>query len=153
MYFCHWHWSGDKCSIRIHWQPEYCSPCVSNSPTARLGPQPLLWIVFIHDSLHPRTGHEGPEWVTIYGSTLSLTSALDRGGWSTIHTGLFTAGRATRYPLHRTVRGREIRVYCNNYTFWRLGISHIITFPRVAREPAHNNGCGPLSQKDWSPML
>jgi hypothetical protein len=29
---------------------------------------------------HPRTGHETPVWEQIYGSTLSLTSALD-GGW------------------------------------------------------------------------
>jgi len=81
---------------------------------------------------------------------LFLISALDRGEWSTPRIGRFTAGRATQY---RTVRGREISVYGNNYTFWRLGLSHIIIFPRAAREPAHNNGCGTLSQKDWSPML
>jgi hypothetical protein len=32
---------------------------------------------------HPRTGHNGPEREQMYGSTLSLTLALDRvGGWS-----------------------------------------------------------------------
>ena len=29
----------------------------------------------------------------MYSSTLSLTSALDRGGWSTPHTGRFTPGK------------------------------------------------------------
>ena len=29
--------------------------------------------------IHPRTGHEGPEGE--YSSTLSLTLALNRGGW------------------------------------------------------------------------
>jgi hypothetical protein len=29
----------------------------------------------------PRTGHEGPEGEKRYSSTLSLTSALDGGGW------------------------------------------------------------------------
>jgi len=114
------------------------------------GSQPLLWIMY---KLHPRTGLEGPGWEKRYGSPPSLTSALDRGRWSTPRTGHFTDGRATQYPLHRTVRGRATRVYRNSYTFWRLGISHIIIFPRAAREPAHNNGCGPSSQKDWSPML
>ena len=35
---------------------------------------------------HPRTGHEGPEGEQMYSFTLSLTSALDRGGWSTTRT-------------------------------------------------------------------
>jgi hypothetical protein len=33
--------------------------------------------------VYPRTGHEGPEGEWRYSSTLSLTSALDGGGWST----------------------------------------------------------------------
>ena len=33
--------------------------------------------------VHPRTGHEGPEGEQWYNSTLSLTSALDGGRWST----------------------------------------------------------------------
>jgi len=32
------------------------------------------------DKVHPRTGHEGPEGVQMYSSTLPQTSALD-GGW------------------------------------------------------------------------
>jgi hypothetical protein len=31
---------------------------------------------------HPRTDHEGPEGEYRYSSTLSITSALDGGGWS-----------------------------------------------------------------------
>jgi len=30
--------------------------------------------------MHPRTGHEGPEWEQRYSSTLSLTSTLDGVG-------------------------------------------------------------------------
>jgi hypothetical protein len=39
---------------------------------------------------HPRTGHKGPEGEQRYSSTLSLTSALDRGRWSTPSPGYFT---------------------------------------------------------------
>ena len=39
---------------------------------------------------HPRTGHEGPEEEKMYSSTLSLTLALDGGGWSMSHPGRFT---------------------------------------------------------------
>jgi hypothetical protein len=36
---------------------------------------------------HPRTGHEDLEEEYTYGSTLSLTSELDGGGWSTPRPG------------------------------------------------------------------
>jgi hypothetical protein len=42
--------------------------------------------------VHPKTGHEGPEGKSMYSSTLSLTSALDGGGWSTQRPGRFTPG-------------------------------------------------------------
>ena len=38
---------------------------------------------------HPITGHEGPEVEERYSSTLSLTSALEGGGWSTPRPGRF----------------------------------------------------------------
>jgi hypothetical protein len=38
---------------------------------------------------HPTTGHESPEREQRYSSTLSLTSALDGGGWSTPRPGRF----------------------------------------------------------------
>jgi len=45
-----------------------------------------------------RTGHEGPEGEQRYSSTLSLTSAVDVGGWSTPGPGRFTLGKVMRYP-------------------------------------------------------
>ena len=39
------------------------------------------------------TGHEGPEGEQMYSSTLSPTSALDEGGWSTPRPGRFTHGK------------------------------------------------------------
>ena len=42
---------------------------------------------------HPRTGHGGPYGEQIYSSTLSLTSALDGGGWSTPFAVRFTPGK------------------------------------------------------------
>ena len=41
-----------------------------------------------------------------YSSAPSLTSALDRGGWSTSRCGLFTPGK-TRYPLYRRLDGPQ----------------------------------------------
>ena len=41
---------------------------------------------------HPRTGREGPEGEQMYSSTVSLTSALDGGGWSTPRPRYFTLG-------------------------------------------------------------
>jgi hypothetical protein len=40
----------------------------------------------------PTTGDEGPEGEKRYSCTLSLTSALDAGGWSTSRPGRFTPG-------------------------------------------------------------
>jgi hypothetical protein len=61
--------------------------------------------------VHPRTGHEGQE--REYRYTLSLTSALDGGGWSTSVSGRFTPRQETRYPLFRRLgwtQGRSGRV-------------------------------------------
>ena len=55
--------------------------------------------------VHPRTGHEGPEREQRYSSTLSLTSTLDGGGWSTPRPGRFTPRRETRYPFYRRLGG------------------------------------------------
>ena len=41
----------------------------------------------------PRKGHEDPEGEQIYSSTLTSTSALDGGGWSTPRPGRFTSGK------------------------------------------------------------
>jgi hypothetical protein len=58
-------------------------------------PPPLLyvsWRVKGKGKVHPRTGHEGSEGEYRYSSTLSLTSTLDGGGWSTPRPGRFTPG-------------------------------------------------------------
>ena len=44
-------------------------------------------------TVHSVTGHEGPEVEQRYSFTLCLTSALDRGGWSTPRPGRFTSGK------------------------------------------------------------
>jgi hypothetical protein len=59
--------------------------------------------------VHPRTGHEGPEREYRYSSTLSLTSALDGGGWSTPHPSRITPRKKTRYPLYRRLGGPQGR--------------------------------------------
>ena len=57
----------------------------------------------------PRTGHEGPEREQRCTSTLSLTLALDEGGWSTPRPGRFTPWKETRYPLYRRLGGPQGR--------------------------------------------
>ena len=55
----------------------------------------------------PRTGHEGPEGEQMYSSTLSLTPALDGGGWSTPRPGRFIPRKETRYPLYGRLGGPQ----------------------------------------------
>jgi len=43
--------------------------------------------------IHSRIGHEGPEGMQRYKSTLPLTSALDRGVCSTPYPGRFSPGK------------------------------------------------------------
>ena len=59
--------------------------------------------------VYPRKGHEGPrgEWRDSF--TLSLTSALDGGGWSTPRPCRFIPGKETRYPLYRRLCGPQGR--------------------------------------------
>jgi hypothetical protein len=44
----------------------------------------------------------------MYSSNLSLTSALDGGGWSTPRPGRFTPGNDP-YPLYRSLGGPQAR--------------------------------------------
>jgi len=44
-----------------------------------------------------------------YSSTLSLTSALDEGGWLTARPGRFTPGKETRHPFYRKLGGPQGR--------------------------------------------
>ena len=50
----------------------------------------LKYEIKVKGTVHPRTGHEGPEGEQMYSSTLPLTSALDGGGWSAPRPGRFT---------------------------------------------------------------
>ena len=45
----------------------------------------------------------------MYGSTLSLTLALDGDGWSIPRPGCFTPGKETRYPLYGRLGGPQGR--------------------------------------------
>jgi hypothetical protein len=56
------------------------------------------------DKTHPRTSNEDSEGQQSYSSTLSLTSALDGGGWSTP-----SPGRYTRGPLNSRLGGPQGR--------------------------------------------
>ena len=69
---------------------------------------PTLWngyTVQVKGKGHPRTGHKGGEEVS---STLSLTSALDGGGWDT-HAPNALPSEKTRYPLYRMLDGPQDR--------------------------------------------
>jgi len=62
----------------------------------------LTWefnIIVVIGNIHPIIGQECLEGENKYSSTLSLTSALDRGGLSTPHPGRFNLGKETRKPL------------------------------------------------------
>jgi hypothetical protein len=50
-------------------------------------------------NVHYKTGHEGPEGKQRYSSTLSLTSALDVGGWLTSRSGHFTTRKKNPVPI------------------------------------------------------
>ena len=55
--------------------------------------------------VHPRTGLEGPEDEQRNSSFISLTSALDAGGWLTSRPSRFILGKETLYPLYRRLGG------------------------------------------------
>jgi len=62
-------------------------------------------------------------------STLSVTSVLDGGGWSTSCPGRFNLGKVSRYPLHR-----RLGVPRNRYALARkislpLGIDPRTAYP------------------------
>ena len=57
--------------------------------------------------VHPRTGYDGPVGKQMYSSTLSLTSALDEGRWSTPRPGRFTRGKENRCPLYSKLGGLQ----------------------------------------------
>ena len=60
-------------------------------------------------NVHSRKGYEDTEGKQRNDPTLSLTSALDVGGWSTPRPGRFTTGKKTRYALYRRLGGPQGR--------------------------------------------
>jgi hypothetical protein len=79
-----------------------------------------MWSVLCSDSLltllkgitgkvHSRTGHEDRETGSTYSSNLSLTSALDRGVWSTPLPGRSTSEKEKWHPLYRRLGGHKGR--------------------------------------------
>jgi hypothetical protein len=59
-------------------------------------------------TVHPITGHEGPEEEQSYSSTLSLTSALNGVGGQRHALAALPPGK-TRYPLYRRLGGPQGR--------------------------------------------
>ena len=55
--------------------------------------------------VQPTKGHEGADGKKRYRSILSLTSAIDGGGWLTLRPGRFTPGQESRYTLYKTLGG------------------------------------------------
>jgi hypothetical protein len=62
----------------------------------------------VKGTVHPETGHEGPEGEEKYSSTLSLTSVLDGMGSQRQAPANLTPGK-TRYPLYRRQGGVQGR--------------------------------------------
>ena len=57
----------------------------------------------------PVTGREGPDGVQRQSCTLSLTSALDVGGWLMTRTGNCTLGTEILDPLYKRLGGPRSR--------------------------------------------
>jgi len=69
----------------------------------------IIIIIIINGNVYPRTGHRSPEGERRCSSTLSLSSALDGGVWSTLLSGQFSPGKETRYPLYGRLDGPQGR--------------------------------------------
>ena len=66
------------------------------------------YIIKVKGKDHPITGHECSEGDQMCSSTLSSTSALDGGGWSTPRPGRFTAGENPVRIVQEAGRERKI---------------------------------------------
>ena len=63
--------------------------------------------LLVKETVHQRTGHEGPAGKQRYSSTISLTSELDGGQWSTPHPSCFTFRKEIPYPFWRSLGGAQ----------------------------------------------
>jgi hypothetical protein len=83
----------------------------------------------------------------MYRSTLSLTSALDGGGWSTPRLGRFTPGK-TPYPLYRRLGGPQSRSAQVRKTSPPAGFE-FRTVPSVASRLHNKVGFGSFEHLKW----
>jgi len=83
--------------------------------------------------IRPRRGHEGPEGEYLYNLTLSLTSTLEWGGWSTTRPDHFTfgkdavptvqeAGRVRNFSPSPGSDPRTVESVAGRYTDWAIPI-------------------------------
>jgi len=91
------------------YQPENRVICAAAQPT-QTGGSEQIHKTFVSTTLqepHPGTYHEGSGWTKWHSSNVSLTTAIDRGGWSTPRLGRFNHEKDTRYPLYRKLGGHQ----------------------------------------------
>jgi hypothetical protein len=80
-----------------------------------VGERHAIWTspaISVHseDALRFGSALDREEWLLLVtSSTLSLTSALNMGGWLTPRPGRFTPPGKTRYPLYRRLCGPQVR--------------------------------------------
>jgi len=95
---------------RVHYRPKFQHD--KSRPTPRLSSEvQMARCMFVYGTYNVRLkiGHEGPDREYRYSCTLSLTSALDGSGWSTLCPGRFTSGKETRCALYRRLGGPQGR--------------------------------------------
>jgi len=87
------------------WKPRY----LAAQPTQTRGSEQIhkTFVSTILQEPHPGACHEASGWKVRYSSTLSLTTAIDLGGWSTPRPDRFNHGKDTRYPLYRKLGGHQ----------------------------------------------
>ena len=94
---------------RPQYDVQFCACRLRASPGARnvycrvKESRVTYWKQILESKVHPRTSQKSLEGEYRYNSTLSLPSALDRGGWSAPRPGRFTPGKVTLYPFYRSL--------------------------------------------------
>ena len=97
--------------------------------------------------VRPRTGNESPEEEYRYSSTLSLTSALDGGGWLTPCLGRFTPRE--RYPCAHCI-GRRVGPTAGLVSLKTKTLSIVLKTARNTKTMVHNRESIPgPSSSQW----
>jgi hypothetical protein len=81
----------------------------TNSDIAPVSSTQLLAEYWLQSKIQRKTCHEDQEGEQRYSSTLSSTSELDRGGWSTPRPGRFPPGKDTRHLTYMRLGGHRGR--------------------------------------------